>query len=108
MFFRGNPPSRVNAADRFSSECAQYSTFSAKINDLADFRQGFGCSRAIRVKRGAFLWSVARPGVRREEFLELAGLALEILGVRRGFLLLGDIRPGFRVFGVDLEPLLKP
>jgi hypothetical protein len=33
---------RVNAADRFSSECAQYSTFSAKINDLADFRAVFG------------------------------------------------------------------
>jgi hypothetical protein len=35
--FRGNPAIRVNAADRFSSEFAEYSTFSAKINDLAVF-----------------------------------------------------------------------
>jgi hypothetical protein len=32
---------RVNAADRFSSEFAEYSTFSAKINDLAVFRAVF-------------------------------------------------------------------
>jgi hypothetical protein len=44
MFFRGNPPvelRKVNAADRFSSEFAEYSTFSAKINDLAVFRAVF-------------------------------------------------------------------
>jgi hypothetical protein len=41
MFFRGNPGDRVNAADRFSSEFAEYSAFSAKINDLAVFRAVF-------------------------------------------------------------------
>src|SRR4051812_30834988 len=57
-----------------------------------------------------FLWdrSVAVPGFWRKIFLELAFLALEILGVGRGFLLLGDVRPGLGVFGIHLQPLLQP
>src|SRR5581483_4538701 len=51
---------------------------------------------------------VAFTRLRRKIFLEFALLALETLRFRRGILLLGDIRPGLGVFGVDLEPLLQP
>src|ERR1700678_3034062 len=52
-------------------------------------------------------FSVAGTGIRRKIFLELALFPLEILGVARGFLLLGNIRPSLGIFGVDLEPLFE-
>jgi hypothetical protein len=52
--------------------------------------------------------SVTGPGVRRKIFLELAFFTLEILRVGRGFLLLGNIWPGFGIFGVHFKPLLEP
>src|SRR5882757_6690256 len=51
--------------------------------------------------------SVAATGLLGEEFLEFAFHALEILGVGRGVLLLGDVRPALGVLGIDLEPLLQ-
>src|ERR1700730_17841487 len=53
------------------------------------------------------LRSVASAGLRRKIFLEFPFHAFEILGVRRGFLFLGDIRPALGVFGVHFEPLLQ-
>lgn len=69
---------------------------------------------SIRIKRrsaqpglrGTVL-SISGAGLRREEFLEFAVHALKIFGVGRRILLLGDVRPGLGVFGVDLKPLLK-
>src|ERR1700722_1236636 len=52
-------------------------------------------------------WSVAGSWSRRKIFLELAFHTLEILGVGRGFLLLGDIRPALGVFGIHLKPLFQ-
>src|SRR6202020_1028116 len=52
--------------------------------------------------------SVAGPGSRRKIFLELAFFALELLGVGRGILLLGNIWPGFGIFGVHFKPLFEP
>src|SRR5262249_2263977 len=70
--FSRNPRERVKAADRFSSECAQYSTFSAKINDLAVFRPVFGRCPAIRVKRGAILCRQSPlPGLEEKSFSNL-------------------------------------
>src|ERR1700704_4238982 len=51
--------------------------------------------------------SVAGAGSGRKIFLELAFHALEILGVGRGFLLLGDVRPALGVFGIHLQPFLQ-
>jgi hypothetical protein len=45
--FRGNPFERVKAADRFSSEFVEYSTNSAKINDLGVLKAVFGSSRIL-------------------------------------------------------------
>ena len=50
---------------------------------------------------------VARTGLLGKIFLELAFHTLEILGVRRGLLLLGDVGPALGVFGIDLEPFLQ-
>jgi len=50
---------------------------------------------------------VARAGVRRKIFLEFALDPFEFLGVSRRILLLGNIRPSFGKFGVDLEPFLQ-
>src|SRR5262249_60185534 len=70
--FSRKPSRRVKAADRFSSECAQYSTFSAKINDLAVFRPVFGRYPAIRVKRGAILCRQSpAPGLGEKYFSNL-------------------------------------
>src|ERR1700760_4699240 len=55
----------------FSSEFAEYSTFSAKINDLAVFRAVFGLSHAIRVKRGANLCQSPLPGFLEKNFSNL-------------------------------------
>src|ERR1700723_2687219 len=52
--------------------------------------------------------SVASPSIGRKIFLELAFFALEILGVGRGFLLLGNIWPGFGIFAVHFKPLFEP
>src|SRR5262245_55271650 len=51
--------------------------------------------------------SVAGSRVWREEPFELVRNALPILGVGRGLLFDRDIGPGFRVFGVEFQPLLK-
>src|SRR5271169_3370194 len=51
---------------------------------------------------------ISGTGIWRKIFLKLAFHPFEILCVRRRFLLLGDIRPALGVFGIDLEPLLKP
>src|SRR4051812_1869778 len=51
---------------------------------------------------------IALTRLRRKIFLELAFHALEFFRVGRLVLLLGDVRPAFRVFGVDLEPLFQP
>src|SRR5690242_13323434 len=47
--------------------------------------------------------SVALAGIRRE-LLELARLAVPILGVGRRIALDGDVRPALGVLGVELEP----
>src|SRR6185437_14474391 len=51
--------------------------------------------------------SVAGTWLRRKIFLELAFDPFEFLGISRGILLLGDIRPGLGVLGVYFEPLLQ-
>src|ERR1700730_4702728 len=51
--------------------------------------------------------SVSSSRRRRKIFLELAFHALEILGVRRGVLLLGDVGPALGVFGIHLQPFLE-
>jgi hypothetical protein len=76
----------------FGLESVQHSTFPAKINDLEAFGGVFGRFRDGRVKPDQIL-SVPGSGARRKIFLELAFHTLEILGVTRGFLLLGNIRP---------------
>src|SRR6266478_9413120 len=51
--------------------------------------------------------SVAGPRSRRKIFLEFPFHTLKILGVGRGFLLLGDVRPGLGIFGIHLEPFFQ-
>ena len=51
--------------------------------------------------------SVAGTRCGRKIFLELAFHALEILGVFRGFLLLGDVGPALGVLGIHFEPLFQ-
>src|ERR1700761_5407987 len=51
--------------------------------------------------------SIPGAGLRRKIFFELAFDPFEILGVGRRFLLLGNIRPSFGIFSVDLEPLFQ-
>ena len=51
--------------------------------------------------------SVAGTRCGRKIFLEFAFHALEILGIGRGFLLLGDVGPALGIFGIHLEPLLQ-
>src|SRR4051794_40726618 len=52
--------------------------------------------------------SVARAAVGREIFVELALLALMLVGVGRAVLLACDVRPLRRKFGVELGPFLEP
>src|SRR5579864_3367866 len=59
-------------------------------------------------RKSGFGGSVALTWLRRKIFLKLAFSAFELLGVSRRFLLLGNIRPGFRVFAVHFEPLFEP
>src|SRR5450759_424835 len=61
----------------------------------------------IRVKLKPALQSISGSGLRRKIFLEFAAHAVEILGVGRGFLFLGDVRPALGVLGIDLQPLLQ-
>jgi hypothetical protein len=51
--------------------------------------------------------SVAGARSRRKIFLEFAFHTLKILGVGRGFLLLGDVRPGLGIFGIHLKPFFQ-
>src|ERR1700691_914970 len=51
--------------------------------------------------------SVAGTRLWRKIFLEFAFLPLEILGLGRRFLLLGNIRPSLGVFGVHLKPFFQ-
>src|SRR4028118_118143 len=51
--------------------------------------------------------SVALARGRREIFVELAVLALVLVGVGGGVLLAGDVRPFRRIGGVDLQPFLE-
>ena len=51
--------------------------------------------------------SVAGTWSRRKIFLEFAFNPLIILGVGRGFLLLGDVRPALGIFGIYLEPFFQ-
>ncbi len=53
-------------------------------------------------------YSVSRPRLLRKIFFELAFDAVELLGLGQLVLLLGDVRPDLRVFGVQRQPLLKP
>src|SRR5215203_2813141 len=53
-------------------------------------------------------FSIAFAGVWREEFFEFAFHPVELLGVRRGVALDGDVGPFLGIFGVDLEPLVEP
>ena len=52
--------------------------------------------------------SVAGTRCRRKIFLELAFFSLELLGVRWGILLLGNIWPGFGIFAVHFKPFFEP
>ena len=54
-----------------------------------------------------YLELVARPRCRRKIFFKLTFHPLEFLCVCRGFLFLGDIRPGLGIFGIHLEPLFE-
>src|SRR5690606_14437236 len=54
------------------------------------------------------LVSVAFAGLRGEVLLELAFDTLELVGIRRRVLFLGDIRPVGRILGVQLQPLFEP
>src|SRR6185369_14815631 len=51
--------------------------------------------------------SVAFAGLCREILVELAVLALALVGVGRSVLLGGEVGPFCGIFGVQLEPLLK-
>src|SRR5882757_4267810 len=55
--------------------------------------------KTLRSVAGAWGW--------RKIFLEFTFHALEILGVGRGLLLLGDVRPALGIFGIHLEPFLQ-
>src|SRR6478609_5080902 len=61
----------------------------------------------IRVKRKAVSGSVAGAWGRRKKLLEFTFHALEILGVGRGFLLLGDVGPALGKFGIHLQPFFQ-
>src|SRR5258708_8901515 len=61
----------------------------------------------IRVKVEISISSVAGAGIGGKIFFEFAFHALEILGVGRRFLLLGDVRPALGIFGIDLEPFFQ-
>src|ERR1700704_4447198 len=112
--FHGNPGAHKAGTNRSGFfNCAHNSTFPAKINDLWPItppsRAPAGSQPRVRVKtaRGrrppnGRAWryrrdSVARAGFRRKIFLEFAFHAFEILGVGRGFLLLGDIGPALGI-----------
>src|SRR5712691_1902097 len=68
----------------------------------ASLASGWPARQALRRKRGL----IAASGLGRE-VLELALDAVPLLGIGRRFLLDRDIGPGFRVFGVEGQPLLK-
>jgi hypothetical protein len=51
--------------------------------------------------------SIACAGLFREVFLELAGLAVHLLGFVHRVLLDGDVRPLACVFGIDLQPFVE-
>src|SRR5258705_12056816 len=57
--------------------------------------------RNLSVKSVTGTWS------RRKILLEFAFHPLVLLGVGRGFLLLGDVRPTLGIFGFHLEPFFK-
>jgi hypothetical protein len=100
----------------------QYSTFSVKINDLWPNRgaarpfsavsSGLGLRSVTGEDRkrhqisgqNLTLKSVTGTWCRRKILLEFAFHPLKILGVGRGFLLLGDVRPALGIFGIYLEP----
>src|SRR5260370_25826872 len=104
---------------------AQYSTFSAQINDLWPIRgaarrfsavaPGLGLrsptgedrKRRQLAGRNLSVKSVTGPGRRRKILLEFAFHPLVLLGVGRGFLLLGDVRPTLGIFGIHLEPFFQ-
>src|SRR3954470_23833765 len=115
--------------------CAQYSTFSAKINDLRPIPDLYGDQSVISPSTGLNrqalfgsdrVWirsepdptavsaryrgreSVAGTGFLGKIFRELAFDAFEFLCVGVLVLFLGDVGPALGVFGVDLEPLLQP
>src|SRR3984957_6593634 len=64
-------------------------------------------NRRSPVSKKHHFWSVAGTWSRRKIFLELAFHTLEILGIGRGFLLLGDIRPALGIFGIHLKPFFQ-
>src|SRR6185437_12655636 len=51
--------------------------------------------------------SVAGTWLRRKIFLELAFDPFEFLGIGRGILLLGDIRPALGIFRIHAEPFFQ-
>src|SRR5215212_5984030 len=51
---------------------------------------------------------IAIAGIGGKVRIELGGLAVELLGVRRSVLLLRDVGPALGQIGVQLEPLLQP
>jgi hypothetical protein len=99
----------------------QYSTFSAKINDLNRrnllqdrFWQGRSKTRlrpgmplGPPPQCGAEVNSVSGSRIGRKILLEFAFNALEFLGVGRRIFFLRDVGPAFGVFRVHLEPLLQ-
>src|SRR6267378_8170778 len=104
---------------------AQYSTFSVKINDLWPIRgaarpfsavsPGLGLrsttgedrNRRQLAGRNLSVKSVTGTWSRRKILLEFAFHPLVLLGVGRGFLLLGDVRPALGIFGIHLEPFFQ-
>jgi hypothetical protein len=59
-------------------------------------------------KAGSASKSVAGTRVRGEIFIEFPLLTVKLLGIRRRFFLLGDVRPALGVFGIHLKPLFQP
>src|SRR3954469_20904276 len=80
-------------AGRAAAECAGQRRFSTTFS-LPLAKSGAGRS-------------APGPGGGREVLVELAFLALMLVGIARRIALLGNVRPFFRIGLVELEPLLE-
>src|SRR5690606_14637736 len=105
----GGLPSYIGpSATEWEDGCGLYSRFATKLPPPP--RAGGRVAPARPKCRAAARQigrSIARAGFRVEVLIELTFDTLEIVGVRRRFLLLGDVRPLGRIFRVELEPLLE-